>query len=149
MLIGCTAQEPAPTPTQSSAPDAAVAPTNTVTPTSTIVAVIKPTETLVPIPEPTGFVMGIVVPTPLPGIALPQNWRLETAVRPEGSGTVELSPPQANQLYFRGTQIEAKAICDRGFLRWAGDVPDDLDKASNPITITMDGPTVIYAFCAE
>ena len=150
MFVGCTAQEMAPTTTTQARVDTVQnAPINTASPTSTLVT---PTESPDPIFTPTviPFEIVIVVPTPLPpGTPLPQNWRLETAVRPEGTGNIALSPRQENQLYFLGASIEATANCNFGFLRWEGDIPDGSDKTANPITITMDGPTVIYAFCVE
>jgi tetratricopeptide (TPR) repeat protein len=112
---------------------------------------IVPTETPEPDPQPKGFkIVGIIVPTELPpGTPRPQNWRLETAVRPEGSGSVELSPPTKDRLYFQGDSVELTANCDSGFVRWEGDVPETSAKTDNPISIVMDKPQVLYAFCVE
>lgn len=129
------------------APAAIVSPIATPTPTSTS----APDQTPDPGVRGTGprFV-GIIVPTPLPpGTPLPQDWRLETAVRPEGSGSIEMSPPQQDQLYFQGDSVELTANCNSGFVRWEGDVPVSLEKTENPISVTMDKPLVLYAFCAE
>ena len=125
------------------------------------VPVLSPTAKPIPvttsspdqIPEPTspGFkIVGIIVDTPAPpGTPPPQDWRLETAVRPEGSGSIELSPPKPDQLYFQGDSVELTANCDSGFVRWDGDVPARSEKTGNPISVTMDKPRVLYAFCAE
>lgn len=121
IAVGCANQEVEPLPTAQATADAAL---NTATSTG--------------------------VPTPLPlGTPLRQSWRLETAVRPEGSGNITLSPQHENQLYFVGSLIAATADCDVDFLRWEGDLPDGSDKTANPIKITMDGPVVLYAFCVE
>jgi len=150
MVVGCATQDVAPTPISQATGDPALNTAfRTALPTSTLVA---PTETPLPISTPTviPFAIQIVVPTPLPpGTPLPQFWRLETAVRPQGSGNITLSPQQEDQLYFLGSSIEATANCDADFLRWEGDIPDGSDKTANPITITMDRPRVLYAFCAE
>ena len=120
-------------------------------PDSIAALAVVPTQTPNPTPLPKTFkIVGIIVPTPLPpGTPLPQNWRLETAVRPEGSGSIELSPPLQDQLYFQGDSVEVTANCDFGFVRWEGDVPAGSDQTNNPLSITMDGPRVIYAFCVE
>ena len=112
---------------------------------------IVPTETPEPTPRPMGFkIVGIIVPTPLPpGTPRPQNWRLETAMRPEGAGSVEMSPPNQDQLYFQGDSVELTANCDLGFVRWEGDVPGSSEKTDNPISVVMDKPRVLYAFCVE
>ena len=119
------------------------------TPTPMPSPAIVPTATPEPAPQPTGFkIVGIIVPTQLPpGTPRPQDWRLETAVRPEGSGSVELSPPKQNPLYFQGESVELTANCDSGFVRWEGDVPGSSEKTDNPISIIMDKPRVLYAFC--
>ena len=141
IVAGCATKEPAPTVTTQAIVDPA--PTSTrVTPPDTPV----PTST----PPEGRYEIVIIVPTPLPpGTPLPQNWRLETAVRPEGSGNITLSPQQENDLYFLGDSIEATANCDVGFLRWEGNIPEGSDKTANPITLSMDGPSVLYAFCVE
>jgi len=141
IMAGCATQEAAP----SANTQAIVDPV----PTSTQVTLA---ETPVPISTPpdVGYEIVIVAPTPLPpGTPLPQNWRLETAVRPEGSGNITLSPQQEHDLYFLGSSIEATANCDVGFLRWEGDIPEGSDKTANPITLSMDGPSVLYAFCVD
>jgi tetratricopeptide (TPR) repeat protein len=127
----------------------ALATVPTLTPMPTLA--IVPTETPEPTPRPTGFkIVGIIVPTELPpGTPRPQNWRLETAVRPEGAGSVEMSPPNQDQLYFQGDSVELTANCDLGFVRWEGDVPDSSEKTDNPISVVMDKPRVLYAFCVE
>ena len=110
---------------------------------------VVPTQTPNPTPLPKRFkIVGIIVPTPLPpGTPLPQFWRLETAVRPEGSGIIEFSPPAQEQLYFQGDSVDVIANCDSGFIRWEGDVPAGSDQTKNPLSITMDKPRVLYAFC--
>jgi Raf kinase inhibitor-like YbhB/YbcL family protein len=123
------------------------------TPDSTPISapVVAPTET----PEPTSLprrfrIAGIIVDTPAPpGTPPPQDWRLVTAIRPEGSGSIELSPPKPDQLYFQGDSVELTANCDSGFVRWDGDVPVRSEKTDNPISVIMDKPRVLYAFCVE
>jgi hypothetical protein len=112
---------------------------------------IVPTETPEPTPRPTRFkIVGIIVPTQVPpGTPRPQDWRLETAVRPEGSGRVEMSPPKQDRLYFQGDSVELTANCDSWFVRWEGDVPGSSEKTDNPISVVMDKPRVLYAFCVE
>ena len=131
--------------------DVPISLTTTVPPGPTPIAslAVVPTHTPNPTPLPAGFkIVGIIVPTPLPpGTPLPQFWRLETAVRPEGSGIVELSPRAQEQLYFQGDSVDVIANCDSGFVRWEGDLPEGSVQTNNPLSITMDKPRVLYAFC--
>lgn len=68
-------------------------------------------------------------------------------MRPAGSGIIELSPPAQEPLYFQGDSVDVIANCDSGFIRWEGDVPAGSDQTNNPLSITMDKPRVLYAFC--
>ena len=153
MVAGCATQEAAPAPTTQATVDPALnAAISTAVPTSTPLMLVAPTETSIPVKTGTevDYEIVIILPTPLPpGTPGPQSWRLDTAVRPEGSGNITLSPKEENQLYFLGSSIEATANCDVDFLRWEGNIPDGSDKTANPITITMDGPSVLYAFCVD
>ena len=153
MVVGCAAQDVEATPTTQATADTALnTAISTAVPTSTPVILPTPTDTPFPIPTPTEVyeAVFIVVPTRVPpGTPLHQSWRLETAVRPEGAGNITLSPQQKNQMYDRGSTIKATANCDVGFLRWEGNIPEGSDKSANPISLSMDGPSVLYAFCVE
>lgn len=133
---------------------------DTPTPLSTVVTpdptpvpapAVVPTQTSNPAPRPVRHrIVGIIVPTPLPpGTPLPQDWRLEIAVRPEGSGSIDLFPRQQDQLYFQGDTVEVTASCDFGFVRWEGDLPSASVPTNNRLSVTMDGPRVLYAFCVS
>ena len=127
-------------------------PIGTAIPTSTGVTILTPVETPFPIATPTEVYEAIVIVMPTrvpPGTPLHQSWRLETAVRPEGTGSITLSPQQENQMYRRGSSIKATATCEVDFLRWEGDIPEDSDKTANQITIAMDGPRVLYLICVD
>ena len=45
--------------------------------------------------------------------------------------------------------MELTANCDLGFVRWEGEVPGSSEKTDNPISVVMDKPRVLYAFCVE
>ena len=151
MAVGCSAQDVDPPPTiQATA--TLNTPISTALPTSTSEAFLVPSETPLPIPNPTEVYEAIVIVVPTrvpPGTPLHQSWLLQTAVRPEGAGNITLSPQQENQMYRRGSSITATANCDVDFLRWEGDIPDGLDKTANPMTITMDGPRILYLICVD
>ena len=114
----------------------------------TITPTTAPPPTKQPTPTTLNSAMGIIAPPPVAtGTPRPQFWRLETAVRPEGSGTIEFSPEKPELLYFLGDTVELTAKCDIGFLRWAGKSSEGLDITANPVTVTVDSAFLLYALC--
>ena len=148
-IFALTVREPEPTPTSGPTPtaDPTAEPTNTPVPTPTDAPTPLPTSrpasvpTATAIPAPTPTV--VTEPTPLP------RYSLETGVRPEGMGSIQVLPGSSNGRYLAGTDVVVTAVCETEFLSWEGTVPGSVLANTSSITVTMDRGRVLAGICAE
>lgn len=95
----------------------------------------------------------VPVATPAPAVLLPPSpapaFRLETGINKEVLGSVEVIPANINLRYLPNTQVVVKAACDFGFVRWEGNLSEDVDPLSPVVTVTLDRDRVMVAVCHE
>jgi len=137
---------PRPSPTPTAIPAAAA------TPILTTTATPAPMPTPVPVSTPSALATAIPVPTPVPVPTLTPTpvaqYLLETAISPEGWGSVEAIPKSDDGRYPSGTVVAVTARCNLGFVSWAGDVPEGVSPYNNSVTVSMHRDIVLVALCA-
>ena len=162
-VFALTIKEPEPTPSPAPrTPTAVPAPTPVPTPTParTSTPVFTPTPTPKPTPTPTPTLMPPTstpppmptitpVPVPRPTPTPVAEYLLETAVSPEGHGSLQTIPESEDGRYPSGTVVALTVQCKLGFVSWAGDVPQRGSTFNNSVTITMDRDRVLVALCAQ
>ncbi|MBI2935852.1 MAG: hypothetical protein HYY31_03455 [Chloroflexi bacterium] len=91
--------------------------------------------------------VGQAVPTPAAGLSA-ERVALTVSILPEGAGSVELAPASEDNRYALGSSVLVKANCSSGAVIWAGDVPEKVWAASNPLLVTLDRDRTLVAVCS-